>query len=140
VLSGSTYYYTLRALNANGNETEHRIVRVAVARDVTPPLPPRNVTVSGTPPTIVTVRWEPPESGDDLFYRVYRSQRSGETGHLIASGVTDTSWRDTLPTTATYHYTVTAVDASGNESERTLLGSVRGGKIPFIIPQANQTP
>ena len=86
--------------------------------DETPPAAPAGLTADGAN-DLVTLEWGANSEGDLASYNVYRDVTTGSlvlhvTG--VATGPVPT-WTDTFVTNdSTYYYSVTAVDASANES------------------------
>lgn len=129
----TTYYYTLRTVDVEGRESDNSIQYVAVARDVTGPAIPRDISVGQEIPSRVTVAWSRPADPDLAFYRIYRSTDKVSYGHLVADRVTAQSWVDEdIKDNQVYYYVVTSVDASGNESAKPIPTGLIGGRIPFI--------
>jgi bacillopeptidase F len=86
---------------------------------MTPPDPPVNITVvPGVGRVFLT--WNENKERDLAGYHVYRSTKSGgERERLTDKPLNRTTYSDeTVKQGATYYYTVTAVDKSGNESGR----------------------
>ncbi|MFF5967724.1 pectinesterase family protein [Streptomyces collinus] len=120
--TGSATHYKVYAVDAAGNVSA---ASTASGTALTPP----DTTAPDAPTGLDTVggdreaelTWAASDSGDTASYRVYRSTGPDVelTGaNLVASGVSGTSYTDTtgLADGTTYHYAVTAVDGSGNES------------------------
>ncbi|WP_168122327.1 fibronectin type III domain-containing protein [Paenibacillus sp. HB172176] len=80
--------------------------------DTTPPSAPGSLTVDGETPSSVSLSWS--AAADDVGvvgYNIYRD------GAIAAATGTATAYTDTgLTADTSYSYTVTAVDAAGNES------------------------
>ncbi|MDR4476371.1 MAG: fibronectin type III domain-containing protein [Nitrospira sp.] len=109
----------------NGSQTLRIPVSLSVlASGSTPPPPPPSPTGSATSPPpppsgtatgTVTVRWNANTEADLRGYRVYVGTASGVRSQSFDVGNV-TSTRLTLPLGSTYWFSVTAYDASGNES------------------------
>lgn len=88
--------------------------------DTTAPAAPSGLSATGVSSSRVDLNWADNSETDLAFYQVYRSTMPGFTpgsGTLVASNVTASAFSDTgLSASTTYHYQVTAVDTSGNES------------------------
>jgi hypothetical protein len=84
-------------------------------RDVAPPAAPLGVTAllrEGT----AELSWSPGSEPDLASYRVYRTPRGGAPERIAELPASETQWRDAqLSPDDTFSYTVTAVDAAGNE-------------------------
>src|SRR5581483_606726 len=110
VTAGTTYTYSVRALDAAGNLGEARSVAVAV--DVSPPQPPASLAARWLPgPSRVELSW--PAALDDLGVVAYEVARDG----VVLGQTSATSFVDPgiVPAT-TYSYAVVAIDAAGNRS------------------------
>lgn len=85
-------------------------------KDVAAPAPPAGVAVL-VRDGAVEVSWSPSSEPDLAVYRVYRA-RHGEAPQRIAEvAAGESTYRDTtLASGPPFLYTVTAVDAAGNES------------------------
>ena len=118
VVTGETYFYTLRGVDSNKNEAVQIFQYPGKAIDVMPPESPKNIVVKPSASS-VEITWEDPVSNDYDFSRVYRSTLPGQLGKLIADSVKAGQFTDssTIPG-VTYYYTVTAVDTALNESPR----------------------
>ncbi|RMH68422.1 MAG: hypothetical protein D6675_16065 [Gemmatimonadetes bacterium] len=91
-----------------------------------------NVAVD-TDPTLdyVDVSWDAVPSTVDITYDVFRSTVEGETGTAVATGLTETSYRDVVPETGVdYYYSVQATGngATGDMSDAAAASAV--GAIP----------
>ena len=91
------------------------------AEDTTPPPHPTGLEASSNAEGLITLSWDPVQSFDLAGYHVYRSETPGvpiDTGHRIAVlQAADLDFQDTsVVDKTTYHYVVTAVDQTGNES------------------------
>ena len=122
VSNGTTYHYTVTAVNANTSITPVIPSESAPSAEVsaTPTLPPpapTNLKAAGTPrnqgTAQVSLSWT--ASSTAANYNVYRSLNgNGEGGTPLATGVTATSYTDTSAAFGTtYFYKVTAVNAGG---------------------------
>ena len=85
-------------------------------RDVEPPAAPTGVTALARDGA-VEVSWSPSSERDLAGYRVYRSAPGGAPERVAEAGAGESTYRDTaVAAGVTRVYTVTAVDAAGNES------------------------
>jgi len=85
-------------------------------RDIVPPAAPSGVAVLPREEGLEVV-WTPSPETDLALYRVYRASGDGERGRVAEVPLGTTTWVDaTAASGALHHYTVTAVDAAGNES------------------------
>jgi titin len=120
--NGTTYYYVVSAVNANGEGANS-----AEASAMTAPAAPTGLTT--TPGNAqVSLAWS--ASTGATGYNVKRATTSGGTYTTIVTGVTATSYTDTGVTNGTtYYYVVAAVNASG-ESPNSAQASATPGVTP----------
>ena len=115
---GSSYYYTVTAINSWGLESPKSAVVRVPSQDFTPPAPPEDLKVvsfdrgAGT----ANLEWTANTEADLSGYRIYRQDGEGPrapvTALLFASEFED----QTLPAEGAFTYSVTAIDLAGNES------------------------
>ena len=115
VSTGTTYYYTVEAVNGSGSS-----VASTEANALTIPAAPTGLSaraVSGS--TAINLSWTAP-SGTVSGYNIYRSSTSGGenySGTLLNGSApwNSTSYSDTTSSgNTTYYYTVEAVNTSGS--------------------------
>lgn len=113
---GTTYAYTLRAIDENANHSPLSSPPATVTTwlpDTTAPTVPGDVAAAGSGLTSVTVTWS--ASTDDRGLAGYRVLRDGTGVADLPAG--QTSFTDSgLATGSTHAYQVEAVDAAGNRS------------------------
>jgi len=119
VLSGlrpaTAYHFVVRSADLVGNSASGPDGEFTTLSDLIPPAPPSGLRATGGDLAVLLDCGDGPE-GDLAGYRVYRSLAGGgpygfirevpASAYLDAEVVNDTA----------YHYVVTAVDGSGNES------------------------
>jgi hypothetical protein len=108
-----------REVQVEGDDTAP--VRV-IAHDVFPPSVPTGLQAvysgEGQKPFIDLI-WAPVTNSDLAGYNIYRSETGGPAIKLNADLVKSPSYRDSaVASGTTYSYSVSAVDARGNESQR----------------------
>jgi fibronectin type 3 domain-containing protein len=106
---------TTYGLNLPQNEqvSQQGFAYFGAVADTTPPTPPQNLVVSPTGSTSVHLTWGP--ATDNVGVTNYRVYRDGAPVQTIGDV---TSYDDTgLQPSTSYTYTVTALDAAGNESQ-----------------------
>ncbi|MDE1154683.1 MAG: hypothetical protein PW735_03015 [Acidobacteriaceae bacterium] len=87
--------------------------------DIYPPLAPTNLTAAGFDNGTVDLVWEPVEDPALAGYNLYRED-NGARRKLNTQPLTEPAFHDTtVPAGAASRWSVTAVDASGNESPAT---------------------
>ena len=120
--NGTTYTYVVRAVDTSGNVSEPSNEASATPSDVTPPAAPVGLTASGED-GFVDLDWADNAEADLAGYHVYRRTSGGAwadlPGVVAASAFSDTG----VTNDVTYEYSVTAVDATGNESTRSPIVS-----------------
>ncbi len=124
---GKTYEYTVRGVAQYGAEAVEsgasRPVEVT-PKDIFPPAAPLElvgvfVPAAAASPAAVELSWAISPEADTAGYYVYRAGEGEEKAQRVTSTLLLTpAFRDiSLTPGATYRYTVTAVDRSGNESQ-----------------------
>jgi hypothetical protein len=81
--------------------------------------------------------WEECPDGDFQYFRIYRGESEDfdpSPGSLVHSTI-ETGWLDTVEEGWRYHYKITAVDYSGNESDAASPDEITGIDIP-VVPKA----
>lgn len=147
VENDQVYYYRLRSYRNASDQTMvysdwSEIISV-IPTDRTPPAPPLLTTIDSLTSggdTGLLVSWQLSVSNDVLAYQVYRSTTPGQLGDKIlkTDTATITSARDTTVVAGVpYYYSVTAIDASGNESATTVSIGTFGNTTPFLTPPSN---
>jgi cellulose 1,4-beta-cellobiosidase len=110
VVNGTTYYYVVSAVNANGESANSSEVS-ATPQAPQAPAAPTNLTATGAKRKI-SLAWN--ASTGAASYNVKSSGISGGPYTTIATGVTTTSYANTgLKSGTTYYYVVSAVNAAG---------------------------
>ncbi len=113
----TTYNYTIKAVDASGNESEFSNTATGEtmeADDIEAPTIPANLLTNNATYNSLGLIWEASTDNREMLkYNIYRN------GTLIGSvDYPATSFTDSgLTEKTTYNYTIKAVDASGNESE-----------------------
>lgn len=122
VVNGKQYSYRVRTVDSPvrpWQESPDSAEVIATPRDMTPPATPTGITVV---PGIgrVFLTWNENKEQDLAGYHVYRSPKAGGVHErLTVKPLNRTTFSDeTVKQGATYYYSVTAIDRSGNESAR----------------------
>ncbi|MGO8671501.1 MAG: fibronectin type III domain-containing protein [Capsulimonadaceae bacterium] len=126
VTNGTTYFYTVAAVNAVGASSQSTEVS---ATPVAPPAAPTGLTPTAGN-TQVSLSWN--ASSTATSYNVYRGTAAGgESTTAVATGITVTTYIDTGLTNGTaYFYKVSAVNASGTSGLSTEVTSTPQASIP----------
>ncbi|MDQ6849138.1 MAG: fibronectin type III domain-containing protein [Actinomycetota bacterium] len=105
---------TVNAVRADTNTVFDSTTITKSSTDTSPPTTPAGLTVTSTSSSTAALRWSP--SSDNVGVTGYNVYRDG-TRVNSGSEVIGTSFTDSRLTPSTsYRYTVTALDAGGNES------------------------
>jgi len=121
VTNGTTYYYVVRSLRTDGEETIESKDSAEVAtvpEDLAPPAPP-SATMAFQAHDGIVIIWEPSLESNLEGYRVYRRLEREQKPALISPRLEEkTMYLDsTFVPGLTYYYSVTAVDASARHNE-----------------------
>lgn len=113
-----TYFIAVTAVNADGFEGATTNEVSIAPRTV--PLPPRGLVANPAGLLKIKLSWFPNQEADFDYYNIYRSENSGTGYQLLSDAYKDTAFVDSTVQSNVpyYYYTLTAVDTSGNESER----------------------
>ena len=116
---GTMYYYSIAFVDAQGIESERSTARPVRIEDKQPPAKPAGLAVEHDDTGAVQLAWQPGEEPDIRGYDVYRKSDTGDfskiTLQLVAADTPAFSDTEHLES-GTYHYAVSAVDISMNES------------------------
>lgn len=120
-VSGATYSYTVTAIDAAGNRSaESDAATVTLPTDTAAPSAPANLVATSTGASQVTLSWT--AATDNVGVSGYRIFRDGlQVGTATGAGFIDTA----LLAGTSYSYTVTALDAAGNESPASNVATVQ---------------
>jgi fibronectin type 3 domain-containing protein len=133
VTGSTTYTYRLDAVDAAGNHstaTSPVAATTPAAVDSTPPSTPQ-LTATAVGPNRVDLQW--PAATDDVGVTGYTVFRNAQV--LVSLPATARSYSDTSVAPATgYTYTVDAVDAAGNRSDKSDPASVTTPPLPDTTP------
>ncbi len=115
VVNGTTYYYTVFAVDIAGQVSASSAQVSATPIDLPPAAP---AGLAATPDVgIVRLDWSDNTEVDLASYSVYRSTTSGTGYLLLAAGLTASRYDDlAVVAGTTYYYIVKAVDLGGNVS------------------------
>ena len=117
--NGQAYHYRLTAVDEAGNESDYSDeinVTPVVPEDVTAPNAPAGLTALAGGNKI-TLEWTANAEDDLKEYRLYRGTSPNPTERIATLPKGTRTYDDTdVAVGQTYHYRITAVDASDNES------------------------
>ncbi|PWV97900.1 GH35 family endo-1,4-beta-xylanase [Paenibacillus cellulosilyticus] len=112
--NGTTYYYVISAVNANGEGANSTQASVTPTSGTTVPAAPTSVAAAAGN-TQATLTWT--ASSGATSYNIKRATTSGGTYTTVATGVTTTSYTNTgLTNGTTYYYVVSAVNSAGESA------------------------
>ncbi|MFM8912285.1 MAG: fibronectin type III domain-containing protein, partial [Flammeovirgaceae bacterium] len=123
----TTYYYRIRAINANGNSGyTSQIVATTLS-----PAPPVGLAATASTPSSIGVNWTDASNAETGF-QIERSFTSGSGFSLIATAVANASaYLDaTLTPNTTYFYRIRAVNATGNSSYSAEVSATTPQSVP----------
>jgi fibronectin type 3 domain-containing protein len=121
---GISYYYSITAIDKNGNESRHSNRMDALVTDRTPPLPPANLKAF-VEEDKVTLTWQPSLSADAIGYFVRRGYNPGKPYRLNDKIISEPEYADIdggknkLTPGQKYYYSVVAVDTMTYKSQPT---------------------
>ena len=115
--NGTTYYYKVRALKANGTASAYSsVVTITYGTVPTPAAPAMRSAKADS--AGITVSWD--TAANAVTYNVYRTTDAGSSWTQVASSVKGSSYKDTtVQKGTTYAYTVRGVAADGKTLSRT---------------------
>jgi fibronectin type 3 domain-containing protein len=131
VKPGTSYSYTVAAVDAAGNESARSNTASATTPASTGPSAPTDLAAAVVSGSEVRLSWTPSSSPTVTGYNLYRGVPGGPLAKVGSSATSP--FRDTtVAADTTYHYAVTAVATSGVESERssTVTVTTPGGTGP----------
>lgn len=119
-------------LSVFNNPAAWKDVKLVV--DAAAPAAPTNLVLTVVSSSRIDVAWTASSSGDVARYRIYRATSGTPTLHQTVAG---SPYQDTALTAGTtYTYQVSAVDAAGNESQKTPIATAttQGAPSTFRFP------
>ena len=119
--SYGNHSYLVTAVSAAGaqkSESDPAVIGDVAFRDIAAPVPPQNILVL-VEENIIRVVWDPVDAPDLAGYHVYRATERGVV-RLTDEPIQETTFIDrNLEPRISYIYSVSAVDANGNETAPT---------------------
>ncbi|MBI5207925.1 MAG: fibronectin type III domain-containing protein [Candidatus Firestonebacteria bacterium] len=120
---GYGYYFRITAVDKSNNESEYSDTVFSLAKgDKVAPLAPAGLTASaGGSKGKINLSWKANTESDLEKYRIYQSANGSVYGEIdnVKGTPPDTTYIVSGLTTGTYYfYKISAIDDSGNESER----------------------
>ncbi|KAF0154461.1 MAG: hypothetical protein FD159_2562 [Syntrophaceae bacterium] len=110
--SSTSYCYTVSAYDAANNESSQSTQACATTADGTPPTTPQNLRATTVSSSEISLSWD--ASTDNVRVTAYKIYRDGVFVYVTNLTASDTG----LSSSTAYCYTVSAVDAAGNESSQ----------------------
>ena len=131
--NGTTYYYKVRALKANGTASAYSSVVTITYGTVSTPAAPAMRSAKADSAGI-TVSWD--TAANAVTYNVYRTADAGSSWTQVASSVKGTSYKDTtVKKGVKYGYKVRGVAADGKT-----LGPMSPTGVTAKVTAASTTP
>ena len=132
VENNKDYFYSVYTTNTEGTESISYLKSKGKATDVIAPFKPFDVTISQESGNSIKIDWQNPVDKDFDYIKIYRSNKEGQLGSLIATEIRDAMYLDSnvIPG-ENYYYTLTSVDTSNNESSRVFTITTSGRDNPF---------
>jgi hypothetical protein len=128
-----SYYYTFVSVGSSSQESDESAILTGNSSDVFAPQSPVGVAiVDSADGEQIQISWVDPADKDFAYVRIYRSQIEGNLGFSILDKPIESNIYvdENILEDVEYFYTITSVDTSGNESEKSLL-PVGGNANPF---------
>ena len=131
--NGTTYYYKVRALKANGTASAYSsVVTITYGTVPTPAAPAMRSAKADS--AGITVSWD--TAANAVTYNVYRTADAGSSWTRVASSVKGTSYKDTtVQKGVKYGYKVRGVAADGKT-----LGPMSPTGVTAKVTAASTTP
>ena len=131
--NGTTYYYKVRALKANGTASAYSsVVTITYGTVPTPAAPAMRSAKADS--AGITVSWD--TAANAVTYNVYRTADAGGSWTQVASSVKGTSFKDTtVQKGVKYGYKVRGVAADGKT-----LGPMSSTGVTAKVTAASTTP
>ena len=131
--NGTTYYYKVRALKANGTASAYSsVVTITYGTVPTPAAPAMRSAKADS--AGITVSWD--TAANAVAYNVYRTADAGSSWTQVASSVKGTSYKDTtVQKGVKYGYKVRGVAADGKT-----LGPMSSTGVTAKVTAASTTP
>ena len=131
--NGTTYYYKVRALKANGTASAYSsVVTITYGTVPTPAAPAMRSAKADS--AGITVSWD--TAANAVTYNVYRTADAGSSWTQVASSVKGSSYKDTtVKKGVKYGYKVRGVAADGKT-----LGPMSPTAVTLAVTAASTTP
>lgn len=131
----TAFSYTVSALDAAGNEsTKSAALATGSLADTTPPITPTSFAHGTATLSTVPLTWV--AATDDIAVTGYKIYRNGSTTPIATLGAVTSYTNTALASNTAYTYTLSALDAAGNESVKTtpLTASTPADINPPTVP------
>jgi plastocyanin len=139
VVHGETYYFKLRAWDANGNPSDNTSVVSVVHQDYLAPEAPPSINAETLSEYSINVTWTASSDDDVQGYRLYINI-TGETDAFTLVNTFDTNtffhvFTD-LSENTTYYFVVDSFDEADNENRSEVAQATTDAEVIIITPPA----
>ncbi|MEM6829915.1 MAG: hypothetical protein AAF551_05325 [Bacteroidota bacterium] len=133
-LEGKEYIFWIKGLDFFGDESAVSDSITVSFRDITPPLPPSELTTE-VDAMNVTLDWIPsasPDASAQIVYRRYGSE--GEWLPVVTLEAQEDNYLDLIEVPGTYFYYIAVMDSSKNEAQTSYVVADVEDLIPPVPP------
>lgn len=122
LIPGTTYYVAVSSYDEDGESNRSTVQSIATTKDVAKPATPTGLditSVQSITESSVVLKWNRNSESDLDYYNIYYGTTSGSTDMVLtAQDAAASSFTVSGLTASTrYYFSVSAVDAAGNESD-----------------------
>jgi fibronectin type 3 domain-containing protein len=131
VVNGSTYFYSVSAVNANGESALSAYS--GATPQPPPPAVPTGLAATAASSSQINLGWT--ASSGATSYNIKRATVSGGPYTTVATGVTGTTYNNTgLTASTTYYYVVSAVNGGGESANSAQASATTQAPAPPAAP------
>lgn len=137
IITGSTYYYRVSALDRNNNESnKSNQVAITYGDHITPAKPVGLTAQTGSKKGEINLSWTSNSESDFLSYNIYMADQGGSDFSFLASQSSNSYIVTARTAGKSYFFRITAVDNANNESESSNIVTcqAKGDNIAPAVP------